>query len=872
MVAWIAVAVVVAAVAGEGPVAEVAYLAVVGGAGVLAFYGSRRSPYPTMALLLAIGISISGFGDLIWQVLSWVQGSDPKVSVADVFWLGSYVAAGAALLRSPQGRGLDRDGVVDVAVIFLVAMLTLWELAFDEVLTDPTLPLWTRFTWALYPTFDAALLALVVRAAITRRMQGRVALLLGAGVGCWLVSDFTVIALADAGERDSTWVGTGWMLACLLMTAATWVRRDASPTPRKESSVEVDRAKRSGIAIALVPVLFPGALAVVLDMRGHAFNPVLLYATSVLLVFLAYTRGARILQDEAAARAAVRSQQRFAQAVASNSSDAMVLLDTDGIATMEAPQLAALLGHPGARAMGVNVFDLISPEDQAESWAVFERCMTAPGQMFETELRTRHGEGHEMWLSARIVNLLDDPDVGGVVVNIHDISDRRRAEEELSHQAFHDGLTDLPNRALFSDRVDHALRRNVRIGLDPVVIFLDLDGFKNVNDSLGHSAGDLLLRVAADRLVQSVRSGDTVARLGGDEFAVLLEQSPDPLEEAAGVAERILQAFVEPVTLDGQTVTVSASLGIAVGDGDATAASLLRDADVAMYRAKTAGKARWVVYDPEMRSAAVERLQLESDLVTAIDGNQFALVYQPVIQLESDRVVGFEALVRWNHPTLGVVAPDRFIPIAEENGLIVALGRWVLREATSTLARWHRDHPDHAGLSMAVNVSGRQLASTDLVADVEAVLAASGIEPGSLTLEITETALIQDTTVAAARLAELSALGVRLAIDDFGTGYSSLSYLRQFPIDILKIDRSFINTITDRSQVPAIVRGLLDLGRTLELETVAEGVELVIQRDQLRSECCDLAQGYLFSRPLHEPDAELLLHHLGPAAAAPATT
>jgi diguanylate cyclase (GGDEF)-like protein len=463
-----------------------------------------------------------------------------------------------------------------------------------------------------------------------------------------------------------------------------------------------------------------------------------------------------------------------------------------------------------------------------------------------------------------MVNLTDDPDVGGVVVNLHDITDRKKAEDDLSHQAFHDGLTDLANRALFHDRVEHSLRRNQRTGLDTAVIFLDLDGFKNVNDGLGHVAGDQLLQEVAARLRQAVRNSDTVARLGGDEFAILIEQSPAAVEESEGVAERILRSLATPVELEGQAVTVSASLGIATSDPDSTATSLLRDADVAMYRAKASGKARWVVYDPVMRSAAMERLQLENDLIGALDANQFALVYQPVVQLETEEIVGFEALLRWHHPTLGLIAPDRFIPIAEETGLIVPIGKWVLSEACATAARWSRDYPGHLGMTMAVNVSGRQIASSDLVAHVEMTLAESRIDPATLVLEMTETALIQDTAVAAIRLQQLSSLGVRLAIDDFGTGYSSLSYLRQFPVDILKIDRSFISAITDREQVPAIVRGLLDLGRTLDLETVAEGVELDVQRDQLRSENCDLAQGFLFSRPLEPVDVELLLMQLGP--------
>jgi diguanylate cyclase (GGDEF)-like protein len=450
------------------------------------------------------------------------------------------------------------------------------------------------------------------------------------------------------------------------------------------------------------------------------------------------------------------------------------------------------------------------------------------------------------------------------------VTGRKVAEQELAHRAFHDSLTGLANRALFVDRLDHALRRDARLGLDPAVVYLDLDGFKNVNDSLGHEAGDQLLREIGRRLTSAVRAADTIARLGGDEFAILIDQSKRPIDEAEALAERVLQALSPPMRLGDQPVVVSASIGIAAGDAAATSSSLLRDADVAMYRAKTTGRSRWVVYDPAMRSAAVERLRVSSDLIGALDAGQLRLVYQPIVALDDERVVGFEALLRWHHPTLGVVAPDRFIPVAEETGLIVPIGRWVLGEACRTASRWQRAHPRDVPLTMAVNLSARQLASDTLVADVAAALTDSGLAASSLVLEMTESALVRDTTVAARRLGELRTLGVKLAIDDFGTGYSSLSYLRQFPVDILKIDQSFIRTITEPGEMPAIVHGMFDLGRTLQLETVAEGVEHAVQRDQLRDEHCTHAQGYLFGRPLEPDAAELLINARSPEGGASA--
>ena len=419
------------------------------------------------------------------------------------------------------------------------------------------------------------------------------------------------------------------------------------------------------------------------------------------------------------------------------------------------------------------------------------------------------------------MNLSGDPDVGGMVVNLTDITERKRVQDELAHQSLHDTLTGLANRPLFHDRVEHAVRRSTRTGDSVAVILLDIDGFKSINDSLGHEAGDAVLLEVTQRLVRMFRATDTVARLGGDEFAMLVEDSHDALDGATVMADRIVQALAMPLTFRQQSIVPSASLGIAVGTSTSSASSLLRDADVAMYRAKTTRRGKWVAYKPEMRAATTERLLLESELAPhALDARQFRLVYQPIIELATERVVGFEALLRWDHPTLGLVMPDKFIPIIEDNGMIVPIGGWVLRTACMAAARWQRTYRIHPPLSMAVNLSARQIAAPGLVGDVRDALDQSSFDPSLLVLELTETALVQDPTIASDRLHELRALGVRVAVDDFGVGYSSLSYLRQFPIDILKIDRSFVDTINDRDHVPAIVRGLLDLGKTLGLEIV----------------------------------------------------
>jgi diguanylate cyclase (GGDEF)-like protein/PAS domain S-box-containing protein len=759
------------------------------------------------------------------------------------------------LRRGRRRTRSDLDGLIDMAVVAIVAVLVLWEFWLQPSLSDASVPLFVRTVWAAYPVLDAILLAVVVRALIELRTCSTMAILLAGGVICWLIADFSFMIFAPSGSGGLL-LDVGWMVGAALLAAGCWSVPNIQSTDDTHAVRDQQQIGPARIALAIAPLLVPGFIDLVSSIQGHDPHPVPLLAATMAFVMLAGARALRLVHLRDQAQQGLASSERLYRALAANSSDAVILLDADGIVMNDAPNLATLLGYPGGQTKGYRAFDFLSGAD-VDSRTLFDQTLLAPGVVLSGEARTTRTDGRELWLSTRVVNLLREPDVGGIVVNLHDITDRKQVEEELVHQAFHDSLTGLANRALFRDRVEHALTRRSRTGFDPAVMYFGLDGFKNVNDGLGHDAGDCLLREVATRLSDVVRSGDTIARLGADEFAVLVEESSHGVVEAESIAERMLESLKLPVTLGGHDVTLSASIGIAHADAESTATSLLRDADVAMYQAKTTGKARWVLYEPTMRAAAVQRVQLENELTYALERDQFKLVYQPVVDLETNRIVGFEALLRWEHPELGAVMPDQFIPIAEDNGTIIPIGRWVLQTACRTAAAWRDKHPGH--LTMAVNLSARQLASADLFHHVQDALRAARLDPSALVLEMTETALVQDATLAAARLHQLRTLGVRLAIDDFGTGYSSLSYLRQFPVDILKIDRSFINTITDRERIPAIVRGLLDLARTLELETIAEGIETDAQLGQLRDQHCGLGQGYLFARPLPLERAEALL-------------
>jgi diguanylate cyclase (GGDEF)-like protein len=435
-----------------------------------------------------------------------------------------------------------------------------------------------------------------------------------------------------------------------------------------------------------------------------------------------------------------------------------------------------------------------------------------------------------------------------------------RAVEEAVHEALHDSLTGLPNRSLFLDRLRHSVARAERSDTPVAVLFCDLDGFKTVNDSLGHRTGDRLLVSVAERLADCLRPTDTIARLGGDEFAVLLEELREP-GDAARAAQRLLDSLKPAFELREREFFISASIGIAAGTEEAE--TLLRDADLAMYRAKSRGKGRYAIFEPGMHTAIVERLDLEVDLKGAIERDELVLAYQPIFSLRSGAVAGVEALVRWRHPTRGLVLPEQFVPLAEESGVIRELGRWVLRTACHQGALWRAKYPGHPGLRIGVNVSGAQLREPGLGEEVAEALTMAQLDPSGLTLEITETALMGSFEKAIEQLDALKRLGVDLAIDDFGIGYSSLRYLRRLPLDNLKIEKSFVEGIGRSDDEPALLRAIVDLADIFGLEVIAEGIERPEQRERLLELGCDLGQGHLLSEPLDAADADTLLFRVG---------
>ena len=560
------------------------------------------------------------------------------------------------------------------------------------------------------------------------------------------------------------------------------------------------------------------------------------------------------------------SEARFGSLV-QHSSDLITVLGPEGEIVYQSPSIERVLGYSPAEVAGRRFAELVVPADRhrlAHLVASGAAGIGEPSQAVECVLT--HRDGGTRQFEMLMTSLLHDEHVGGIVLNSRDVSERKAFEEQLAHQAFHDGVTGLANRALFTERVRHALARSRREKGGLAVIFLDLDDFKTINDSLGHAAGDEVLQEVARRLDQSIRGADTAARFGGDEFAVLLEDVANS-QEAADAAERILDALALPVVAGHKELALRGSLGISVAEHGSTAEAddMIRDADAAMYIAKRDGKGGYRLFEPAMHEGVLARLELRTDLQRAIATEQLELHYQPVVRLGDGAVTGVEALLRWRHPERGMVPPERFIPIAEETGLIVPIGRWVLREGCRHARRVLGSIDPASNPSISINLSLKQIQHSDIVADVRDALTESGLSAESLTLEITETVLMADADLAVQRLTELKELGVRLALDDFGTGYSSLSYLSRFPVDILKMDRSFLRDGASPSS--GLATAVVALGATLDLEVVAEGIEFPEQWHTLRDLGCEMGQGFYFARPM---DVDAMLEFLAERPETPA--
>jgi len=591
--------------------------------------------------------------------------------------------------------------------------------------------------------------------------------------------------------------------------------------------------------------------------RAGSVATVVLEALILALAFLWFAL-ARTRAADASRRALAESEARF-RSLVQNASDVVMVLSPDQRIEYVTPSVLGLVGLDADTVQGRRIAGMVNTQDRTVLLAFLHEIEgDHSGGSRSVEFRIKHDDGRWITVEALATRPRDGSDLG-LILTMRDTTERKKFEEQLTHQAFHDALTGLPNRALFHDRLGHALTRRSDDASTVAILFLDLDDFKTVNDSLGHEAGDEILVEVADRLQRCLRSSDTPARLGGDEFAVLLEGISD-ISEAVEAGQRIIAALERPLRLRGREITTTASIGISLGlPHISDAQELLRDADTAMYAAKGRGRGSIEVFQEMMHEIAHDRLSLKSDLEGALVRGEFVVHYQPTVNLNSGDFTGFEALVRWQHPDRGLVPPLEFIPLCEETGLIVPLGGFVLNSACRQAVSWQQTYPARNQRTMSVNVSVKQLESPGFVEEVRVALDSSGLEPNNLVLEITEGVLLRETDEIAARLRELKVLGVQLAIDDFGTGYSSLSYLQTLPLDVLKIDKRFVDNVSVGANNAALASAIIAIGQALGMQTVAEGIEREEQANTLRRLHCQSGQGYMFARPLDPAGIEALL-------------
>jgi diguanylate cyclase (GGDEF)-like protein/PAS domain S-box-containing protein len=811
-------------------------------------------------------------GQAIWVLQLATVGLRPPLPSAELAYLIYYPLLLGGLLRFPAAFRSRADRFrfwLDAATVVCAGATIVWYVSVRQLALGSGQALDVAFSTFAYAIGDLVLVVGITSLWLRRRTgpQGLVLTVLGAALFVNFAGD-----LAWAASMRSSEGTVSSAAGALLMLSYFGVALAAALQPRLAASEpQVGDTPGHPSPLPYVAAIAAYALLLVATMAHGSETVKGLVVGAMLLTLLVLARQLVAVRDNlrlTEAASARVSEARF-RALVQHSSDVIAIVSAGGEIRYVSPSVHTVFGHDTDAIVGRPFAELVHHEDVGSLHRLLDEVHRHPDQPASGHWRLRRGDDDWIHVETRGTNLLAEPTIQGIVLNTRDVTERWVLEQQLVHQAFSDPLTGLANRALFLDRTTHALARAIRRPQAVAVLYLDLDNFKNVNDSLGHAEGDRLLVQAAERLNSCVRAVDTIARLGGDEFAVLVEDADDP-RALMHVADRITAGLAQPFMLEGKEMFVGASIGIATARDGETADELMRNADVAMYLAKTTGKARCQVFEPHMHAAVLERLELEADLRRAMERREFLMYYQPIVRLHDETLVGLEALVRWQHPRRGLVTPGHFVPLAEETGLIVPLGRWLLHEVCEQGRRWTDGvdgRPGAEGLRLTVNVSPRHLQDPCFVEDVRSAITATGFDPSLLVLEITEGVLMQHTEATLRKLQELKRLGLQLAIDDFGTGYSSLSYLQRFPIDILKIDKSFVDAVGRGASDPVLARAIVALGDTLRLRTVAEGIERTSQHAGLRALGCELGQGFLFAGPLPVDEVEPWLARMQPAAA-----
>ena len=837
---------------------------------VLAWRVSRNHDLPRRVRRAWLFVSLAELsyltGETMWLYFENILGVQPFPSLADVAYLAFYplMMAGLLCLVERLRNKEERLGfILDACIILIGGGFATWFLllipitaAFDGDYLKTGLSI-------AYPIGDLVLLFGISSLILRRRgllNNGPTNLILFAVI-LQFGADFIFGYQNIAGAYE-----TG-NLVDAMFTIASFPIMLGAHYQHLLSKVDAPRDQSNPPTRLRAAALFPYAAVIVtywllfkLEFQYREYLPGGDIVISAAVTALVLIRQFMFVRENVKTRVALTKLQERIQGIFAASTDAIGIASLDGIITEVNESFLRLTGFDHEEIVGLMGYQNFVPDNYLEL-SVTPDIAVETGRTIEYECELIQKSGNKRSVTATLFAINgSDGKPAAMAIVIRDITERKILEEQLTHQALHDPLTKLANRALFQDRVEHALALAKRTESAVSVLFLDLDNFKTVNDTLGHAAGDELLISVAGRLQSCLRASDTASRLGGDEFAVLIEDTA-VTEEGITVAERLHEVLRSPFIVEGKQVFAGASIGIATSlAGRESPDELLRNADVAMYMAKSKGKNQYAIFEDAMHDDVLRRAQLESELRAALRNREFELVYQPIMDLESGRLSAIEALVRWNHPRKIDIGPDDFIPIAEEASLMPQLGQWILNEACSQAAVWHQEFTTVALPDITVNISSRQFFGQGLVEAVKSALDSSGLDAKSLILEITEGTMLKHTDETVVTLEQIRELGVRLAIDDFGTGYSALSYLHKFPIDLLKIDRSFIENINDGREGAAMARAIISMSKSLHLDTIAEGIETSEQIDALRIMGCEMGQGFLFARPLDRHQMQRFLN------------
>ena len=810
--------------------------------------GRTRFAWRTVRLAMlvqAVGDGSWTYFEIVGRTTMWDQLSrTPQLLIAPLWLL--------AVLTFPRGRRSRADATrftLDTLTVIAAAAMVTWHFVLSPLFSGTS----SQDTITIYTVYAGLDLITLVSAAS--------------------------MLLQDPGDtlrRSSWWIATGLMVCAIANTMWSGLNLIYPPTVAQVTDVlriggylmiglgtSVGWTDARGIIpkgrtahlrarfsiVPYVAVALGYGLLFFMALR-ESYRITDLVVGAIVLTVLAMARQLTAVRENMRLhieQTAKETEARF-RSLVQHSSDVFAILDPLGIIRYVSPATERVFGSSADRMTNRTLAELVHEADRGAYEAHFSASLMGSSSTSHIGCRMMRTNGEWMRTETVATNLLADTSVNGIVLTIRDVTERVTLEEHLRHQALHDPLTGLGNRALFQDRVAHALARAERSNDEVAVIFLDLDNFKEINDSLGHAAGDAVLVQTANRLRTCLRDSDTAARFGGDEFALLLEHTRGE-GEVMDVADRISAALSRPLQVEGKDADLNASIGIARAQPSQSADELLRNADVAMYHAKARGKACAVLYESGMHAAVLDRIEMQADLRKAVERGELSLVYQPIVELGTQQIIGAEALVRWNHPYRGLVSPVDFIPLAEETGIIVEIGAWVLRTAATDASTWPVP-PGAQPVTITVNLSARQMVDGNFIDIVQQTLKQTRLHPDRLVLELTESMLVGRSTDTLGLLHRIRALGVRIAIDDFGTGYSSLGYLSQYPLDVLKIDRSFVQGMDKGPNGRALASAVVALGRSLKLKVVAEGIERAEQEWDLRNLGCDYGQGYLYSRPI----------------------